>query len=560
MADIRIGSGARQVVPRLVLIIPALVALLISLWSWQGLRAMDDLGYSQLAMSIRSGGDMPVMFRPQIHHDARLAMTLPLAATFVLFGVGEVALTLLPLVSTVLTAALLAWMAARMWGSAVGIVSGVLYATLPLTAGLSTFYIPEPMVGLELVGAAGLFLLALEREGARARILEAAAGVVVGLAYLTTEAGALMVPILYLYLLVSRRLAPRHGWLLLGFLVVLAGEATYHTIAHGNPMFRWTLGGDYPNDPMVAAANQNLGYRLVKAYPSLFIFPNLDLGVSGLLLLTGGLYGLVKWREGALLVIWAAVIFLFYNFMSVSFSHYVALAVTTRLVAPGCLALTVLAAKLIVDLWGWASRVASPRLRGTSRAVLAAAGAAYLAGTLLVVHFNRSPSLARAIASNARLAAGFLEAEPEVTVVSDRITARALQFYRGYRPADSFVLYEGADEAVARVAAGGGAAPVYVVWNGPVVFEGELSGGLYGRGFLDADRDSLPQPAAGEEVRSGCYPRSAVLRAMLRYPGVRFLFGGYAYALARALNAADSSRLEVRVYRYQPLPGQRGTG
>ena len=222
------------------------------------------------------------------HQDQRLGAVLPLAAVFTVFGVGTLSLALLPLLCTALTGSLVAWLASRVWGDAVGLTAGLLYAFLPMTIDLAMYFVPEPLGAFELTLASALFLSALERTGRPAVWRESLAGVLIGVAYLTTEAGVLLLPACYAYLLVTRRLRLEHGWLLAGFVGVFSAELAYHAIVHGTPLYRFTQTGAYPADPMVADANAHLAYRLLRAYPCMFVWPNNSFGVYGPFMAAGG--------------------------------------------------------------------------------------------------------------------------------------------------------------------------------------------------------------------------------------------------------------------------------
>jgi hypothetical protein len=515
------------------------------------MRATDDLGYAQVAMSLVRGDESPLLFHQANHHEARLGVIVPLVGVFFAFGPGNVSMALLPLLCTVLTAALVAWLAYRAWGEAAGLVAGILYALLPLTIGLSTFYVPEPLATLELSLAAACFLAALE-DGPRRRIMELATGTLVGLAYLTTEVGALMLPVLLLYLVLKGKLRSHGAWLVAGFLSVLGAELAYHAAAHGSALYRFTMTSGYTDDPMVRGTNTgDLAYRLLKAYPSMFVYPNTDFGLLGPLLVLGGVYGVWKWREASLFVVWAAAILLFYNFMTASFSRYVALPVASRLLAPACVPLVVLAGKLAVDLWGWAGRAGTTgRYAGRTVYVAAAVGAAGV--SLVAMYLGSAPTLTAAIARNAESVAALLREHPAVTLVTDPPSAKAIQFYRHYEPRDAFMGF----------AAAGGSAdlepsdgkPVFVVLNGPVVNEDEISGHLYGGGLSlsPGDRGALARflPGPGTNVQSVPLRMPRFFPALLTNPVVRYLLGSYGYRLAVGLAGDDPPLAAVQVFRY----------
>jgi hypothetical protein len=214
------------------------------------------------------------------HRDARLAMVYPLALVLSAVDSSDVTLALLPLICTVLTASLVAWLACWFWGSAAGLCAGLLFAAFPLTISLSTFYVPEPMLGFEICLAT----------------------------YLTTEVGALMLPVYYLYLKIARRVVPRDWSLVAGFAVVWGAELMYHQVVHGSPLFRFTLTTDYLGDPMLVSMNSDLASRVLKTIPRMFIFPNPEFGILGPVLALAGVYGLVIGRQGALFVTWAVMV------------------------------------------------------------------------------------------------------------------------------------------------------------------------------------------------------------------------------------------------------------
>src|SRR5437660_4777221 len=95
-----VSSGKLMPGKVLVFLVPALVTLALSLSFWQGMRATDDLGYAQMAISlVREGGPSAVIS----HHQGRLGLISPLAILFSMFGVCELSLAALPLACTVLT-------------------------------------------------------------------------------------------------------------------------------------------------------------------------------------------------------------------------------------------------------------------------------------------------------------------------------------------------------------------------------------------------------------------------------------------------------------------------
>ena len=233
---------------------------------------------------------------------------------------------------------------------------------------------------------------------------------------------------------------------LAGFVLVFGLELAFHAVVHGDALYRFTLLGGHPDDPMGRAANENLIYRLLESYPVMFAVPNTVFGLSGPLLALGGLYACFRLRESALFVLWAAAILLFYEFMTSSFSHYVALPAAPRLIAPACAPLAILTGKLLVDLWHWTAG-RPPLVRRAARAVAVVGGTTIVGVSLLSMYLNLRPTLSGAAAQNAKAVARSLRAEPRVRVVSDLASARALRFYRGYRPDDVWLGFAAASQA-----------------------------------------------------------------------------------------------------------------
>ena len=536
-----------------VFLLPPLLVLVLEICFWQGMRASDDLDYAHLAQSLLQPGQAVMSVRS--HHLARLGMTVPLAFVFSVFGVSSWSLTLLPLVYTVLTSALVATLANRLFGVCAAIISGCLYAFFPLTIHLATFYVPEPLVILELTLASLLFLSMLENPGKRAPCLGFVSGVLVGLAYLTTEAGALMIIVFGAYLGVRRLARPRHFWVLAGFAVVVGLELAYHAAAHGDPFYRLTLSEQYMmRDAMVRSANLDLADRIFKAYPRFFVYPNIDFGVFGPLLLIGGAYGLIQRSRCALLVVWAAVFFGFYNFMSVSVTQYVALPVAPRLLAPGCAPLLILAGKVGADLCG-VGRSARPAVRALVRASLVAVGGALAVVSLVCAYLASDTSMRAVLARNAEAAAEYLHDVPSILLVSDARSAKAVQFLREFNPHDSFVGFGGTPHLSNVDPAFGPDREAFVLLNGPALHEKDIAGFAYGGQTSmssNTNRSQFPPPE-NVEVFTSRPEKGPLFHALLGYGWVQRVLGQYGYRVAKNLFMADPRFREVHVFRYQPV-------
>jgi hypothetical protein len=363
-----------------------------------------------------------------------------------------------------------------------------------------------------------------------------------------------MLPVLYLYLLVGEGIRWRDGALLAGFVLVVLLELTYHWRMDGNALYRFTAAASYASDPMVQAANVNLSYRLLKAYPASLAYPNPDLGLSGPLLALGGLYGLSCFPKSMLFVFWAAAVLLFYNFMSASFTHYVALPVAMRLIAPACVPLAILTAKLLVDLWHWIGQPTLVMLRYALRAIYAAGAIIVAIASLLAMYLNTMPTLTGAAARNAESVARFLRGESAVTLVTDPRSALAVQFYRDFSPRDSFVGFAGASQLLSARPAPSGRTPAFLVLNGPIIHEKEITGTRFGASLslnseeLEAVRSFAV--TAGTELFAARPWSGRLSDYVLRSEAVRYLLGPGRYRLVGKVVADGELLAEVRVFRY----------
>jgi 4-amino-4-deoxy-L-arabinose transferase-like glycosyltransferase len=514
------------------------------------MRASDDLDYAHLAQALLQPEQ--ALMAARSHHVARLGMTVPLAMVYSVFGVSSWSLALPPLLFTALSAVLVTILARRLVGADAALLAGCLYALFPLTVDLATFYVPEPFVVCEVTLATIFLLSAIEKEGRGAHCLAIASGMLVGIAYLTTEAGSLMIVVFGICLGVKRHVRRHYLWLVAGFTAVLGAELAYHAAMHGNPLYRFTLTEEYMiRDAMVRSANVDLVDRLLKAYPRMFLYPNIDFGAFGPLLLLGGAYGLLRFRSCSFLVIWAAVMFCFYNFMSASFTHYVALPVAPRLMALGCIPLLILAGKIGADLWRGVRGSDSPMVRTVGHAALAVALGGLVGVSVLCSYLGANTGLRAVLARNAEAAAEYLRDVPSVLLVSDSRSAKAVQFLRAFNPTDAFVSFEGATHAVRRRPVSIPEAETFVLLNGPVLYEKEIAGFQYDRKSHLISDPSLSrfQPGPNTRVFSARFERGPVFHALLRYPWVQGLLGAYGYRIATNVFGADPRFGQVQVFR-----------
>ena len=361
-----------------------------------------------------------------------------------------------------------------------------------------------------------------------------------------------MLPVCFLYLLVTRRLRLHDGWLIAGFGVILSAELLYYFALYGDPLYRFTtLGATYITDPMLRAANSDLTYRLIKAYPAMFFYPS-TFGLFGPLMIAAGIYSLVHFRRTSFFLIWAAIILIFYNFMSARLDQYVALPVSPRLLAPACVPLLILSAKLLVDLWRWLPT--TPSVLGRSMRVAYSAGLILLVlSSLLVVYLNTNTGLTPVLARNASTAARFFAKEPRIVILADRRSAQAIHFYRQFNQRDSILDFKAAPQLLASTLVPDSDMPLSVVLNGPIINESKLTFKPYGGSLsLDAEDHQFIQRfirLGTTPVFSARFQKSPLFEALMQYPVARSFMGSFNYQQARALLNRDSPLSQIQIFR-----------
>jgi len=474
------------------LLVPITLALALGCSHWIGLSGSDDLRYAVRAYRVWREHIPLEMTRL---HDGRIGMHGLVGLSFALFGVSETSLAIVPLLSTAATAAAVAVLGQQLFGWAVGLIAGAMYALFPLNVYYATIAVPEPVASLEMTLAAICFVQAKTRK--EPYVFSVAAGVLAGLAYLTTEAASLILPVLIAYGLLTRYELRTQFSAAGGFLSVLLLETVYYYYEYGRPFVRFTAtAGRYSLDPMVVAANTDLFERLLKSYARYFVWPNEDFGAWGPVFLAGIVFGLWRFRRSALPLLWSGVLLAFFNFGSARLDRYVALPIATRLIMIALLPLFILTARLAVVSWhaveaasgviGWATWL--------GRTLIVGVGASLIVIGLVASDLAMNRGLLVAVTRNAKAVAGYLQGEDRLALVSDATTLDVVSFYRGFRARDRLIPFDALPTSL------GLTGIAWVVLNGPIVDETVISDSRYGRGV------SLSNAASDVVVRLRSQP------------------------------------------------------
>jgi len=458
------------------LLVPITLVLALGCSHWIGLIGSDDLRYAIRAHRVWSERTPLEMTRL---HDGRIGMYGLVGLSFVLFGVSETSLAIVPLLSTAATAAALVVLGQQLFGRAVGLIAGAMFAIFPLNVYYATIAVPEPIASLEMTLATICFVRAKAQKGSDR--LAVAAGLLAGLAYLTTEAGSLILPVLIAYGIVMRYELRTQFSAAAGFLVILLLESLHSYYQYGQPLARFTATVDrYSLEPMVVAANTDLFDRLLKAYPRYFVWPNEDFGAWGLVFLAGIGLGLWRFRESALPLLWSGALLAFFNFGSARLDRYVALPVATRLIMIALPPLFVLTARLAVVSWH-AVEVARGGISWVAwlgKTLLIAGGVCLIAIGMVASDIAMNRGLLVAATRNAKAVAEYLKGEDSLTLVSDATTLDVVRFYREFRGRDRLIPFDKLTVSVDRTLSLTGI--TWVALNGPIVNETVISGSRYG--------------------------------------------------------------------------------
>jgi 4-amino-4-deoxy-L-arabinose transferase-like glycosyltransferase len=290
-------------------------------------------------------------YAPYQHHYAvRYGLIFPVGLIYALAGVSEWSTIALPLLASSLSPVLLALIGQRLFNFQVGLIAGLLLATFPLELRYATVLVPEALAVCYVL----LAMLAHVRTEERAPLaLGALAGVCVGLAYLTKEPALFVGPALFIDAALRRRWRQALG-IAAGLAAVIAIEHAYYVATTGDLLFRFHSVASHNRVNALGEGNPvNLAYRLFRAYPRMMLEPSVHFGLHSLAavaLSAAALWSLRKDRRAYLLLMCAALPWLYLNFGSSSLMHYVPIPIAPRYIAFAYPALFLLSGWLLFEL------------------------------------------------------------------------------------------------------------------------------------------------------------------------------------------------------------------
>jgi hypothetical protein len=342
------------------------LALVLRLACWTGLIGSDDLGYSHFAQAMARG-----TYQLEPHHLAiRFGLLLPVAALYRVGGVSEWSTVSVPLLASVLSVPALALIGRKMFGWRVGLIAGLLYATFPVQLRYASILVPEPVAAFLVLVAVLCFVHA---DGRRPTLL-CAAGLALGIAYLTKEPALFVAPALMLDA-VARRQWRGAVLIALGVTTIVTIECAFY-LAHGDLLFRPHAMAVHERSGMALAANETLAYRLFKSYPRMMLVPSVDFGLHSVACLAGAAAALVIGPVAGyrLALAWAVIPWLYLNFGTSSLTRYFALPVAPRYIEFVYPPLMLMTGVVLARAFAARARIGLPS--GAALALVAAAGLA----------------------------------------------------------------------------------------------------------------------------------------------------------------------------------------
>jgi 4-amino-4-deoxy-L-arabinose transferase-like glycosyltransferase len=299
-------------------------AFAVRWFCFTGVIGSDDLGYSYAADLLAHGN-----FQPIAHHWTNRLMTiLPVALVYRLFGMQEWSTVITPLLASAASVPLLIAIGARLFSPAAGVIAGVLLMTFPVHVRYASVLVPEPVTEFLLLLGAWAYL----RAGEQSEGWLYAAGVFFGLAYTGKEPAIFVGAAFVLYNLLRRRWKAA-AWTVAGISTVIAVELSYFAAVTSDALFRFHALTVHYVDPAVTAANADLPYRLLKVYPRMMLIPNVHFGVHSAAVLLLGAAGLALMKRrgiALLLLLWAAIPWIYLNWGSSNLARYIAIPAAPR--------------------------------------------------------------------------------------------------------------------------------------------------------------------------------------------------------------------------------------
>lgn len=280
-------------------------AVLLRLFFGAGMSGNDDLSVANIALSLLERG--PEI--PRMHYEARLGLTYPLAAIFLVFGNGVWQLILLPMVMSLIGIWLAFWIGRFLFNAPTGLVAAATLALYPMDARFAALYFPDIFQGVAMAGAFALALAA--RRSSRGNALAALAGIAWAYAYYV-KVDSFFFGFVVLYAAMAGFIAWRHLAIIFVVTGALVGiELVTYGILLGRPFYHPELDKIATNE--VGAEH----YQNLSAIPKAMFITVYSTGLSFYLLVFAMLVSILRRNRAALLLSIYVMVFFLWIYLGV---------------------------------------------------------------------------------------------------------------------------------------------------------------------------------------------------------------------------------------------------
>ena len=292
------------------------LGLALRLFYFGGITGSDDASVAAEALKILENGFQT----PFDHYGIRIGLTIPLAAIFALFGVGEIQMAAIPLFWSMVGIWMAYLIGAHVHGPRAGLFAAALAALLPLEIYLATRFFPDVPLGASC--AAAVYCMLRARDDARPYGWAVGAGLLWGYAYLVRiEAGLLLLVLLTLWL---HRPSAWRALLVVaaacGFVFLV--ENAYYYFDTGRVLHHLLV--DVESQKMVKGSTAEAGYSAT----SLWVFPKAwfvtpyQFGLHYYAFFASLVWAIVaRRRELAFVLVWSIAMLLWLQFGGNPFSE-----------------------------------------------------------------------------------------------------------------------------------------------------------------------------------------------------------------------------------------------
>lgn len=220
-------------------VLAALIAL-ATLWRlvvFNGPLGSDDVVYFARALDVSQGAWSSANYNGAL----RYGFNIPAGLMLSLFGRGEFQLNLWPLLCSLTEIGLVWWFCRKHFGATAALLAAVLLLVTPTHVATATRLHADAVANCFLTMA---FVLFLESENSRSRLLAFLAGLSMGAVFWVKELLGLALLTFLLWPLVSRKFESRWLWVVAGGLTMLLGHFLLMQIIAGDPLhaFRTVFG------------------------------------------------------------------------------------------------------------------------------------------------------------------------------------------------------------------------------------------------------------------------------------------------------------------------------